>query len=177
MTPGADNIAFLKQAISFGMKKEMKIAQPLHWLPQLKEGGPDLYADIYAGISFSWQLEEAIPEAKNYVALYRKKHNEPPGDYGAYAYSAIHEVARGVALAKVVNSDAVASALIANPVYNHYKGKQWWRTCDHKAFQDLWIVKGRERSKMKGDWDFVDIVQKVAASEELDRSCKEKGFV
>src|SRR5947208_2810361 len=177
MTPGADNIAFLKQAISFGMKKEMKIAQPLHWLPQLKEGGPDLYADIYAGISFSWQLEEAIPEAKNYVALYRKKHNEPPGDYSAYAYSAIHEVARGITLAKVVNSDAVASALIANPVYNHYKGKQWWRACDHKAFQDLWIVKGRERSKMKGEWDFVDIVQRVVASEELDRSCKEKGFV
>ncbi len=177
MTPGADNIAFLKQAISFGMKKEMKIAQPLHWLPQLKEGGPDLYADIYAGINFSWQLEDAIPEAKNYVALYRKKHNEPPGDYSAYAYSAIHEVARGITLAKVVNSDAVASALIANPVYNHYKGKQWWRACDHKAFQDLWIVKGRERSKMKGEWDFVDIVQKVAASEELDRSCKEKGFV
>src|SRR5437667_18919 len=148
-----------------------------HWLPQLKEGGPDLYADIYAGINFSWQLEDAIPEAKNYVALYRKKHNEPPGDYSAYAYSAIHEVARGITLAKVVNSDAVASALIANHVYNQYKGKQSWRARDHKAFQDLWIVKGRERSKMKGEWDFVDIVQKVAASEELDRSCKEKGFV
>src|ERR1700675_1448119 len=43
VTPGADNIAFLKQAISFGLKKEMKIAQPLHWLPLGKEGGPDLY--------------------------------------------------------------------------------------------------------------------------------------
>ena len=175
MTPGADNIAFLKQAISFGMKKQMKIAQPLHWLPQLKQGGPDLYSDIYAGISFTWQLEDSIPEAKNYVQLYRKKYNEPPGDYGAYAYSAIHEVARGITLAKAVNSDAVASALLANPTYNHYKGKQWWRTCDHKAFQDLWIVKGRERAKMKGDWDFLDVVQKVAASESLDRTCGEKG--
>ena len=175
MTPGADNIAFLKQAISFGMKKQMKIAQPLHWLPQLKQGGPDLYSDIYAGISFTWQLEDSIPEAKNYVQLYRKKYNEPPGDYGAYAYSAIHEVARGITLAKAVNSDAVASALLANPTYNHYKGKQWWRTCDHKAFQDLWIVKGRERAKMKGDWDFLDVVQKVPASESLDRTCGEKG--
>jgi branched-chain amino acid transport system substrate-binding protein len=175
MTPGADNIAFLKQAISYGMKKQMKIAQPLHWLPQLKQGGPDLYSDIYAGISFSWQLEDSIPEAKNYVQLYRKRYNEPPGDYGAYAYSAIHEVARGITLAKAVNSDAVASALLANPTYDHYKGKQWWRGCDHKAFQDLWIVKGRERSKMKGDWDFIDIVQKVPASESLDRTCAEKG--
>src|SRR5438093_13283136 len=177
VTPGADNIAFLKQVISYGMKKDMRIAQPLHWLPQLKEGGPDLYADIYGGTNFFWELEDTIPEAKNYVGLYRKKFNTPAGDYGAYAYSAIHEVARGVTLAKTVNSDAVAAALIANPVYNHYKGKQWWRACDHKAFQDLWIVKGRERSKMKGEWDLVDIVQKVAASEELDRSCKEKGFV
>src|ERR1700741_2814742 len=32
VTPGADDIAFLKQAISFGMKKEMKIAHPLHWI-------------------------------------------------------------------------------------------------------------------------------------------------
>ena len=29
MTPGADNIAFLKQVISYGMKKDMRIAQPL----------------------------------------------------------------------------------------------------------------------------------------------------
>jgi hypothetical protein len=29
---------------------------------------------------------------------------------------------------------------------------------------------------MKGDWDFLDVVQKVPASEELDRTCKEKGF-
>src|SRR5204863_417662 len=112
VTPGADDIAFLKQAASFGLKKEMKIAQPLHWLPYLKEGGPDLYADIYAGINFSWQLEDSIPEAKNYVSLYRKKYSEPPGDYGAYAYSAIHEVARGIALAKAVNSDAVAPMLV-----------------------------------------------------------------
>ena len=176
VTPGADNIAFLKQAISFGLKKEMKIAQPLHWLPQLKEGGPDLYADIYASTNFFWELEDTIPEAKNYVGLYRKKFNTPAGDYGAYAYSAIHEVARGVTLAKTVNSDAVAAALIANPVYNHYKGKQWWRACDHKAFQDLWIVKGRERSKMKGEWDLVEIVKRIPGNQELDRTCAEKGF-
>jgi branched-chain amino acid transport system substrate-binding protein len=175
ITPGADNIAFLKQAISFGMKKEMRIAQPLHWLPQLKEGGTDLYAEIYGGTNFYWALEDSIPEAKNYGTLYRKKYNAPPGDYGAYAYSAIHEVARGIGLAKAVNSDAVASALIANPTYNHYKGKQWWRACDHKSFQDLWIVKGKSKST-KGEWDLVEIVQRVPASEDLDRSCKEKGF-
>src|SRR6059036_1368907 len=37
-TPGADNVAFLKQVISFGMKKEMRVAQPLLWLPTVKAG-------------------------------------------------------------------------------------------------------------------------------------------
>ena len=62
---------------------------------------------------------------------------------------------RGVELAKSTNSDAVATALINNPTYDHYKGKEWWRKCDRKAFQDLWILKGR--SQAKGDWGFYDI--------------------
>jgi branched-chain amino acid transport system substrate-binding protein len=175
MTPGADNIAFLKQVLSYGMKKNMRIAQPLHWLPQLKEGGPDLYSDIYGGTSFYWELEDTNPSAKRYVETYRKKHNAPPGDYGAYAFSGVMEVARGCELAKSTDSEAVANALRKNPVYDHYKGKQWWRTCDNKSFQDLWIMKGREPGKVKGDWGFAEVVAKVPANEELDRTCAEKG--
>ncbi|HKX04556.1 MAG TPA: ABC transporter substrate-binding protein [Methylomirabilota bacterium] len=175
MTPGADNIAFLKQVQSYGMKKNMRIAQPLHWLPQLKEGGPDLYADIFGGTSFYWELADSVPSAKKYVEVYQKKFNAPPGDYGAYAFSGVMEVARGCTLAKSVDSEAVADALRKNPTYDHYKGKQWWRTCDNKSFQDLWIVKGREPGKTKGEWGLAEIVTKIPASEELDRTCKEKG--
>jgi hypothetical protein len=39
--------------------------------------------------------------------------------------------------------------------------------------QDLWIVKGRD--KVKGDWGLMDIVAKVGANEEYDRTCQEKG--
>jgi branched-chain amino acid transport system substrate-binding protein len=175
MTPGADNIAFLKQINSYGMKKQMKIAQPLVWLPQLKEGGGDLYADVYGGTSFYWELEDTIPSAKKYVEVYRKKYNAPPGDYGAYGFSGIMEVARGCELAKSTDSEAVANALRKSPVYDHYKGKQWWRTCDNKSIQDLWICRGREPGKVKGEWGFVDVVAKIPANEELDRTCKEKG--
>src|SRR5256712_8683141 len=103
ITPGADDIAFLKQAISFGMKKEMKFAKPLHWIPQAKEGGPELYSDVYGIMNFYWELAETNPSAKRYVESYRKKFNAPPGDYGAYAYSAILEVARRTQLAKTTD--------------------------------------------------------------------------
>jgi len=99
-TPGADNIAFLKQVMSFGMKKQMRIAQPLQWMPVTKEGGPDLYADIYAGINFYWEVEETIPSARRYVAAFRQRFGTPPLDYSSYGYSGILELARGVELAK-----------------------------------------------------------------------------
>src|SRR5712692_2341697 len=174
VTPGADNISFLKQAVSYGMKKEMRIAQPLHWLPTLKEGGPELYADIYGGTNFYWELQDSIPQVKRYVEAYQKKFNTPPGDYGCYAYNGVMEVARGCELSKSTDSEKVADALRKSPVYDHYKGKQWWRTCDNKSFQALWIVKGRD--KAKGDWGLVEVVAKVPANEELDRTCAEKGL-
>jgi branched-chain amino acid transport system substrate-binding protein len=174
VAPGADNIALHKQVISFGMKKDMKIAQPLLWISYLKEGGAELYQDVHGAVNWYWELQDSIPTAKKFVDASMKKFNLPPGDYGAYSYSGVLEVARGTELAKSTDGDAVANALRKNPTYDHFKGKQWWRACDNKSFQDLWIVKGRD--KAKGDWGLMDIVAKVSANEEYDRSCGEKGF-
>jgi branched-chain amino acid transport system substrate-binding protein len=174
VAPGADNIALHKQVISFGMKKTMKMAQPLLWISYLKEGGPELYQDVYGAINWYWELQDSIPTAKKFVEASMKKFNLPPGDYGAYSYSGVLEVARGVELAKSTDADQVANALRKNPTYDHFKGKQWWRTCDNKSFQDLWIVKAKD--KAKGDWGLMDIVAKVPANEEYDRTCKEKGL-
>jgi branched-chain amino acid transport system substrate-binding protein len=176
VTPGADDIAFLKQVISFGMKKDMKIAKPLHWISVAKEGGSEIYDGVYGGTNFYWELQESIPRAKKYVEASMKKFNLPPGDYGCYAYSGILECARGAELAKSTDSEAVAKALRASPVYDHYKGKQWWRTCDDKAFQDMWIVKGRGPGQTKGEWGLLEVSARIPASEELDRSCAEKGL-
>jgi branched-chain amino acid transport system substrate-binding protein len=177
VTPGADNIAYLKQARSFGMDKTMKLAQPLVWISYLKEGGPELYQDVYGATNWYWELQDTIPSAKKFVEASMKKFNMPPGDYGAYAYSGVLEVGRGVELAKSTDSEAVANALRKSPVYDHFKGKQWWRACDNKAMQDMWIMKGRGPGKTKGDWGFVDIITRVPADEKYDRTCAEKGFV
>jgi branched-chain amino acid transport system substrate-binding protein len=175
VTPGADNIAFLKQYASFGMKQQFPVVQPLHWLPTMKEGGPEIYDGIHAATNFYWELADTIPQVRRFVEAHQKRFNMPPGDYGAYAYSGIKEIARGVELARSTDSRAVAEALRANPEYDHYKGKQWWRKCDNKSFQDIWIVRGRGPGKVKGEWGLLDIVARIPASEELDRTCAEKG--
>ena len=175
VTPGADGVAFLKQAIGFGLKSDAKVVVPLHILPYAKEGGGELFSDVAGATSFYWELADTVPQAKRFVDAYRTKFNVPPDAYGAYGYSGIHEVARGVELAKSTDSDAVAHALRANPVYDHYKGKQWWRACDNKSFQDMWIIRGREPGKVRGEWGYFDIVTKIPANEDLDRTCAEKG--
>ena len=175
-TPGADNIAFLKQVKSFGMHQQMKIAQPLHWISVAKQGGPELYQDIYGGMNFYWELQDGNPDVKRYVDSFQKKFGTPPGEYGVYAYSAILEVARGSELAKTTDAEKVADALRKSPAYNHFKGKQWWRTCDNKSFQDMWIIKGRAPGKTKGDWGLLEVVSRVPANEEFDRTCAEKGL-
>ncbi|HEU5193338.1 MAG TPA: ABC transporter substrate-binding protein [Methylomirabilota bacterium] len=175
VTPGADDIAFLKQVKSFGMHTQMKLAKPLHWISVAKQGGPELYQDVYGGINFYWELQDSIPEAKKYVEAFQKKFGIPPGDYGVYAYSAVLEVARGSELAKSTDADKVAAALHKSPQYNHVKGKQWWRACDNKSIQDMWILKGRPPGKIKGEWGLLEITARVPASEDSDRTCAEKG--
>ena len=176
VTPGADAVPFLKQAISFGLKKDAKIVVPLHFLDYTKEGGAEVWQDIFGATHFCHELAETLPQAKRYVDAYTKKFNRPPDSYSGYGYSGIMEVARGVELAKSTDSNAVANALRKNREYDHYKGKQWWRACDNKSFQDLWILKVRSPQQVKGEWGLFDIVGKVAANEELDRTCAEKGL-
>jgi branched-chain amino acid transport system substrate-binding protein len=175
VAPGADNVALHKQVISYGMKGQMKMAQPLHWISYLKEGGSEIYQDVYGGLNWYWELQDQIPSAKKFVEASMKKYGLPPGDYAAYSYSGVLEVARGVELAKSTDADAVAGALRKNPTYDHFKGKQWWRACDNKSFQDMWIVRGRGPGQTKGEWGLADVVSRVAANEEYDRTCAEKG--
>jgi branched-chain amino acid transport system substrate-binding protein len=175
VTPGADSVPFLKQAISFGLKKDAKIAQPLHFLDYAKEGGAETFQDVYGATHFCHELAETLPQAKRYVDAYTKRFNRPPDSYSGYGYNGIKEVARGVELAKSTDSEKVADALRKNREYDHYKGKQYWRACDNKSFQDLWIVKVRAPQQVKGEWGFFDVVARIPANEELDRTCAEKG--
>lgn len=92
-----------------------------------------------------------------------------------YSYSGILEAARGAELARSLDADKVADALRKSPVYEHYKTRQWWRTCDNEAFQDMWVVRGRAAGQVKGEWGNMDIVARIAASEDLERTCAEKG--
>jgi branched-chain amino acid transport system substrate-binding protein len=174
VAPGADGLTFLRQAVSLGLKKTTKLVMPLLALSDVKAGGSELFADVYGGASFYWEIQDELPEAKRFVTAFTKRFNAPPDISSGYAYSAVQEIARGLALAKSPNTEAVVTALHANPIYDHYKGKQWWRVCDNKSFPEVWIVRGRAASRVRGDWGYLDVVAKIAANEASDRRCEEE---
>jgi len=175
VTPGVDQENSLKQITQFGLKKQMKIVVPLLFLFNRKSAGAEPYAEVYGGTSFYWELKDTIASSKRYVEAFVTRFGVPPADYSGYGYSGIMEIARGVELAKSTDSDAVTKALRANPAYDHYKGRQWWRSCDNKSFQDVYILKSRDPDKVKGEWGFFEIIDKLPANEEMDRTCAEKG--
>src|SRR5256712_11030611 len=67
VTPGADNVPFLKQAIRFGLKKDANIVQPLHFLYYTNDGGVDVVQDIFSATLFRHELAETFPHSEPYV--------------------------------------------------------------------------------------------------------------
>ena len=175
VTPGADNIAFLKQVLSFGMRSQMKIAQPLHWISVAKQGGPELYDGIYAGINWYWELQDSIPRPRSTSRPPEEVRHPARRLQRLRLQRRAGSRARRRARPRRRTPTKVADALRKNPTYDHFKGKQWWRACDNKSFQDMWIVKGRGPGKAKGDWGLLEVVAACRPARSMDRTCAEKG--
>ena len=172
---GKDYVNMVKQMSDFGLKSKMKIYFCLVDLVDGKEAGQASIAGTYGGTHFYWGLQDTIPTAKAFVQAFIARQNRPPTGYAGYAYSATKELFWAVETAKSLEPEKIRKQLEGH-TYDHYKGKQWWRTCDHQSFQDWYILKGREVKDVKKEWDFFEIVGKTPADEKWERTCGELGF-
>ncbi len=169
---GKDQLNSVKQAAAFGLKAQMKLVCPVILGTIRKEGGPDVFEGVYGGTTFYWELADRIPTARRFVDAFQKKNGRPPFDYAGYAYSGTRLLLEAVERARSLEADRIIAALEGH-VYDHYKGKQWIRKCDHQSFQDVYVVKSRKPTQ--GEWGLFEIVDRVEASESLERTCKELG--
>ena len=171
---GKDQLNAVKDMHNFGVKKRMKLFFPLITFTGREDLGPVPYEDVYGGASFYWELADQNASAKRFVEAFQKRFNRPPGDYAGYAYSAIRLLLESVEKAGTTDSNKVA-AQISGATYDTYKGKQWMRKCDHQSFQDWYIVRSKPQKNQKGRYDVMDVIAKVPASEELERTCAQLG--
>jgi branched-chain amino acid transport system substrate-binding protein len=169
---GKDQLNSVKQAASFGLKNQMKIVCPVFLGTMRREGGPDVFDGVYGGTTFYWELAEKIPSARRFVDAFQKKYHRPPYDYAGYAYGGTRLLLEAIERAKTPSSDRVIAALEGH-TYDHYKGKQWIRKCDHQSFQDVYVLKSKK--EQKGDHGIFDVVGRVEAGDKFERSCKDLG--
>lgn len=176
---GADQVNLVKQLVSFGLNKEMKIFFAVVDLQADIAAGFQNIAGMYGGSNFYWELADKIPEAKKFVEAYQKKWNVPPSGYSGYGYSALWAIKLAADKAGSVDKDKLVQAL-EGLEYASYKGKQFYRKCDHQAIQPIYIVKGRTADEAKNagkeKYGLREVIAEIPADEKYERTCDQLGL-
>lgn len=170
---GRDNQISIKQATDFGMKKSMKFVTPVLSTASRLAVGHQVYDGVIGGTSYYWNIESSVPSAKTLNDKYRTIHGSGyPSDYGAMAYSGVKSLLMAVRNANSTDTEKVVDAL-ASLKYDTYKGEQYYRGCDHQSVQSVFVV--TSKPKVANPDDVFDVLQIVAPSEAMLRTCTELG--
>ena len=105
-----------------------------------------------------------------------KFEGDTPSGYAGYAYSATTEFLLAAQAQEKYPIDYDAfTRFLEGRTYDHYKGDQWWRPCDHQSFQNLYMLrfKGPEESTHK--YDIGEILDTVEWDLDIERDCRTLG--
>lgn len=173
---GRDQVNAIKQAVEFGVNRQMKIIVPVLLHNQRLAAGPDVFEGVVGGANYYWELEDSVPSAKTFNDAFRAAHGGAiPTDYGAYGYTALRSLLQAMTAAGGTDTDKVIAAL-ENLKYDIAKGPQSYRKCDHQSVQSVLILESRKKSDMKSENDLFRILAIEPGSESMLRSCSELGL-
>ncbi|MDP9932259.1 ABC transporter substrate-binding protein [Variovorax paradoxus] len=168
---GAQSSAALRQAVSFGMHKNMTIL--IAWasgLEQFDELGADLCDGVYFGAQY-WHTADTTLN-KDLVKLTADKLKIVPNYSLAGSYVCTKILIDGIVKAGTVDQKAVIAAL-EGMKYDGLTGTEEIRKADHQVIKDYYLLKGKAKSKMKNPADFVEVVSSGKSFLPLDKTgCK-----
>lgn len=168
---GAQSSAALRQAVSFGMHKNMTIL--MAWasgLEQFDELGADLCDGVYFGAQY-WHTADTMLN-KDLVKLTSDKLKIVPNYSLAGSYICTKILIDGIVKAGTVDQKAVIAAL-EGMKYEGLTGTEEIRKADHQVVKDYYLLKGKAKSKMKNAADYVDVVSSGKSFLPVDKTgCK-----
>ncbi|MBT2333940.1 ABC transporter substrate-binding protein [Variovorax paradoxus] len=168
---GAQSSAALRQAVSFGMHKNMTIL--IAWasgLEQFDELGADLCDGVYFGAQY-WHTADTLLN-KDLVKLTSDKLKIVPNYSLAGSYVCTKILIDGIVKAGTVDQKAVIAAL-EGMKYEGLTGSEEIRKADHQVVKDYYLLKGKAKSKMKNPADYVDVVSSGKSFLTVDKTgCK-----
>jgi branched-chain amino acid transport system substrate-binding protein len=146
----------LRQAVSFGMHKNMTIL--VAWasgLEQFESLGADLCDGLYFGAQY-WHTVDS-PLNRDLVKRTADKLKMAPNYSLAGSYICTKLMIDGIIKAGSADPKAVVAAL-EGMKYAGLTGDEEIRKADHQVLKNYYLLKGKAKSKMKDKDDFVDIV-------------------
>jgi branched-chain amino acid transport system substrate-binding protein len=161
----------LRQAISFGMHKNMTIL--VAWasgLEQFESLGADLCEGIYFGAQY-WHTVDS-PLNRDLVKRANDKFKANPNYSLAGSYICTKLMIDGIIKAGSAEPKAVVAAL-EGMKYAGLTGEEEIRKGDHQVIKNYYLLKGKAKAKMANKDDYVDIISSGKSFLPLDQTgCK-----
>lgn len=168
---GTQSSDALRQAVSFGMNKNMTIL--IAWasgLEQFEALGADLCDGVYFGAQY-WHTIDS-PLNLDLVKRTADKLKMLPNYSLAGSYICTKILIDGIAKAGSVDQKAVIAAL-EGMKFDGLTGVEEIRKGDHQVLKDYYLLKGKSKAKMKNAADFVDVISSGKSFLPVDKTgCK-----
>ena len=161
----------LRQAVSFGMNKNMTIL--IAWasgLEQFESLGADLCDGVYFGAQY-WHSVDT-PANLDLVKRTQEKFKFNPNYSLAGSYICTKLMIDAIIKAGTVDQKAVIAAM-EGMKYQGLTGEEEVRKEDHQVLKNYYLLKGKAKSKMKNKDDYADIVSSGKSFLPVDQTgCK-----
>jgi branched-chain amino acid transport system substrate-binding protein len=165
---GNQTVDVLRQAVSFGMKRNTKIVVP--WstgLDQFQAWGADICDGVYFGVNY-WHGVEA-PGNKVVQDVVRAKTNGTTNYLQACGWAVAQMLVEAGNKAGNVEVPAMIRAL-EGMTYQGPTGEETVRAADHQVIKDYYLMLGKARSAMRDPSDFASIIAGTKAFQEPDKT-------
>lgn len=165
---GNQTLDVLRQAVSFGMKRNVKIVVP--WstgLDQFQAWGPDICEGVYFGVNY-WHGVDA-PGNRVVQQVVRQKTNGTTNYLQACGWAVAQMLVEGANKAGSTEIPAVIRAL-EGLSYEGPTGTELIRAEDHQVIKDYYLMLGKARSAMRDPSDFAEVLAGTKAFQSPERT-------
>lgn len=161
---GQDMVNSITQAVRFGMRdrevngKQMQVVVPLY-SRLMAQGAGDAIEGVLGTTNWSWRLQDAGSQA--FVKAFEAEYGFPPSQAAQTCYVQTLMYANAVETAGTFYPPEVIKALEDFTCTGVGPGETFYRKCDHQAFHDILVTKGKPVSARESEYDLLEIVEQV----------------
>lgn len=159
---GVDQTNFLKQYSEFGL--DIPLTGGVMDTGQFWGAGLEALSGFWQSL---WYHGLEIPAAQAFTKAYMERHQMPPENQAWGDYVGVKILAKAMNEANSTASDDLVKYLEGGAKFDILKAREGsFRDWDHQLLQEMYIVKVKEPSESKDQWDIFNVVETVPGADE-----------